>query len=65
MADLSGLNPRGERIADSGIPTEKGKDYMKYPPKEERKPKHCGVFDPEKPYTEYLSKLSGLFDVCA
>ena len=23
MADLSGLNPRGERIADSGIPTEK------------------------------------------
>ena len=39
-----------------------GKDYMKYPPKEERKPKHCGVFDPEKPYTEYLSKLSGLFD---
>lgn len=39
-----------------------GKDYMKYPPEEERKPRHSGVFDPEKPYTEYLSKLSGLFD---
>ncbi len=39
-----------------------GKDYGKYPPEAERKPNHSGIFDPEKPYTEYMAKLSGMFD---
>lgn len=38
-----------------------GKDYMKYPPVEERKPKHAGIYDPQKPYTEYVKILGGLF----
>lgn len=39
-----------------------GKDYMKYPPEEERKPKHSGIFDPEKPYREYQRMLTGMFE---
>ena len=39
-----------------------GKDYLKYPPEEQRKPKHTGIFDPEKPYGEYQKMLTGLFD---
>lgn len=39
-----------------------GKDYLKYPPEIERKPRHGGIFDPEKPYTEYLRKLTGMFE---
>lgn len=39
-----------------------GKDYLRYPPEEERKPKHQGVFDPEKPYQEYTEMLCGMFD---
>ena len=27
-----------------------GRDYMKYPPVEERKPKHRGIYDPERSY---------------
>ena len=38
-----------------------GKDYMKFPPVEERKPKHVGIYDPQKPYTEYVKLLGGLF----
>ncbi len=38
-----------------------GRDYMKYPPAEERKPKHRGIFDPDKPYGEYVKLLSGIF----
>lgn len=38
-----------------------GKDYMKYPPAEERKPKHVGIFDPQKPYVEYTKLLNNLF----
>lgn len=39
-----------------------GKDYLKYPPEEQRKPKHTGIFDPEKPYGEYQKRLTGMFD---
>ncbi len=39
-----------------------GKDYLKYPPEEERKPKHRGIFDPERPYGEYSWKLTGMFE---
>lgn len=39
-----------------------GKDYMKYPPIEERKPKHTGIFDPERPYDEYVKQLTGMFE---
>lgn len=38
-----------------------GKDYLKYPPKEERKPKHRGIFDPEHPYGTYTSMLCDTF----
>lgn len=40
---------------------ELGRDYMKYPPEEERKPKHRGVFDPERPYTCYTKLLGDTF----
>ena len=39
-----------------------GKDFMKYPPKEQRKPKHTGIFDPEKPYEDYQKMLTGIFE---
>lgn len=39
-----------------------GKDYLKYPPEEERKPKHKGIFDPERPYKEYTGILCGMFE---
>lgn len=38
-----------------------GRDYMKYPPEEERKPRHRGVYDPEKPYHAYVSLLCDTF----
>ncbi len=38
-----------------------GKDYMKYPPQEERKPKHRGIYDPDRPYTEYVELLCDTF----
>ncbi len=38
-----------------------GRDYMKYPPEEERKPKHRGIYDPERPYTEYVNMLCDTF----
>lgn len=38
-----------------------GRDYMKYPPEEERKPKHRGIYDPERPYTEYIRLLCDTF----
>ncbi len=39
-----------------------GKDYLKYPPEEERKPKHRGIFDPEKPYEIYTKLLGDTFE---
>lgn len=42
-----------------------GRDYMKYPPEEERKPKHKGIFDPAQPYAVYEEKLSNLFRDCS
>lgn len=39
-----------------------GKDYMKYPPEEQRKPNHTGIFDPKRPYTDYEKELTGMFD---
>jgi len=39
-----------------------GGDYMKYPPKEERKPKHVGIWDPFKPYLEYEKMLGNMFE---
>ena len=38
-----------------------GRDYMKYPPEEERKPKHRGIYDPERPYTDYVNMLCDTF----
>lgn len=38
-----------------------GRDYMKYPPEEERRPKHRGIYDPERPYTEYVNMLCDTF----
>ena len=39
-----------------------GKDYLRYPPQEERKPKHQGIFDPERPYQDYKEILCGMFE---
>lgn len=39
-----------------------GKDYMKYPPEEERKPKHSGIFNPDRPYTDYQRMLTHMLD---
>lgn len=41
-----------------------GKDYMKFPPVEEQKPKHTGIYDPEHSYKEYVQKLTGMFEGC-
>lgn len=38
-----------------------GKDYMRFPPESERKPKHRGIFDPDKPYQVYTRHLNGMF----
>lgn len=50
--------PRGYEHYLTGL---MGRDYMKYPPKEERKPGHEGITDPERPYREYLDRMTGMF----
>lgn len=39
-----------------------GRDYLRYPPEEERKPKHRGVFDPDVPYDQYTRLLCDTFE---
>lgn len=39
-----------------------GGDYMKYPPKEERKPKHIGIWDPDVSYVQYEAMLRNMFE---
>lgn len=39
-----------------------GSDYMKYPPENERKPKHRGIFDANRPYGDYIKLFCGMFD---
>lgn len=39
-----------------------GKDYMKYPPKEEQKPRHAGIWDPDVVYTRYQKMLCHMFE---
>lgn len=38
-----------------------GRDYMKYPPEEKRKPHHRGIFNPEVSYLEYDELFFHLF----
>jgi len=39
-----------------------GSDYMQLPPENEQRPKHRGIFDANKPYTEYEKVFCGMFD---
>ena len=39
-----------------------GKDYMKFPPEEQRKPHHRGIMDAENPYTLYNELLCHMLD---
>lgn len=41
-----------------------GKDYMRYPPEEERKPKHYGIWNPDEPYEKYVKLLCDIFKDC-
>ena len=41
-----------------------GKDYMRYPPEEERKPKHDGIWNPDEPYEKYVKLLCDIFKDC-
>ncbi len=41
-----------------------GKDFMKFPPEEQRRPKHIGIYDTERSYKEYIHKLTGMFEGC-
>ncbi|KAA8997968.1 methyltransferase domain-containing protein [Paenibacillus spiritus] len=38
-----------------------GKDYMSYPPMEQRRPKHKGIYHPEIPYQEFYRLFFDLF----
>ena len=38
-----------------------GKDYMKLPPISEQVPHHNGIYDPDRPYTEYQKLLNDTF----
>lgn len=41
-----------------------GRDYMEYPPKENRKPHHNGIFDTDYSYKKYKQLFFDLFDEC-
>lgn len=41
-----------------------GRDYMNYPPKEQQKPHHNGIFDVDYSYKEYKALFFDLFDEC-
>lgn len=37
---------------------------MRYPPEEERKPKHYGIWNPDEPYEKYVKLLCDIFKDC-
>jgi len=41
-----------------------GKEYMQYPPMEERRPQQYGIFHKDIPYKRYMEVFMGLFNGC-
>lgn len=67
FAEVTYLDFEGKKISAPGgyenyLYMVMGSDYMKLPPENEQKPKHRGIFDANKPYTEYEQVFCGMFD---